>query len=196
MAKKVVVRRQGTKAEYLALTQRPDNVLYFCTDTGELYRGDTLYTDGVRKINSNEDLPELDAAADGKMYYCADTHCGYVLKNDRTGWEQIIFGVDDETVEISENGLIKVKAVPLDSVTGLRGKLIEIEQKINSGGGDVGMATDELAGIVKGSDEIKVGEDGTMTINEIALEKVTGLDDRLNGVEAAIVWENMDGSAD
>ena len=36
-----VLFKFGTQAEYLALENKLDNALYFLTDTGELYKGDT-----------------------------------------------------------------------------------------------------------------------------------------------------------
>ena len=40
--------KQGTKQQYLALPERLSNALYWCTDTRELFKGDQLYSDGVR----------------------------------------------------------------------------------------------------------------------------------------------------
>lgn len=36
--------KTGTKAQYTALQTKQDNVLYFCTDTGELFKGSTLFS--------------------------------------------------------------------------------------------------------------------------------------------------------
>lgn len=41
MAKVKVLFKFGTQAEYLALENKLDNALYFLTDTGELYKGET-----------------------------------------------------------------------------------------------------------------------------------------------------------
>lgn len=186
-----VLYKQGTKADYLGLPERLDTALYFCIDTRELYKGNDLFTDGVRFVASFSELPEFTAAADGKLYYCNDTGCGYVVNDERNDWIQVIFGVDNETIGISEIGLLKVKAVPLVSVTGLEERLAEIEQKIITGGGDTPIATQTTLGIVKGSDEISVGEDGSLSVSVISQEKVGGLEERLNSLENNMNWGNI-----
>lgn len=149
MATKVIYKR-GTKETYLSLPSYDINTLYYCDDTHELFKGDHPYTDALRFVATYNDLPlveffksiapnenveevELAAivkAADGKLYICEDTGNGYVLNATRTDWKQVIFGVDNETVEINETGLIAVKAIPLEKVTGLSDRLAHIEETV------------------------------------------------------------------
>ena len=184
MAEKVSYK-QGTKATYLGLASRSATALYFCTDTKELYKGDDLYSDGLRTVETYDMLPAFLSAADGIVYYCKDTGCGYVLNETRDGWTQVIFGVDNETIMIGANGLMQVKAIPLSAIPGLEDRLDKIEQDVSSGGGQAAIATHETAGIVKPSDEFEISEDGAMSISAIALVKVTGLEERLGNIEAA-----------
>lgn len=159
-----VLYKQGTKATYLSLPERLSTALYFCTDTCELFKGDDLYTDGIRKVANFTALPEFNSAADGKLYFCEDSGCGYILNGERNGWELVVFGVDNNTIEIGADGLLQVKAIPISSVSGLSDKLTEIEQKIISGDGKIPIATNDIAGVVKGSAEVAIAEDGSMSI--------------------------------
>ena len=85
---------------------------------------------------------------------------------------------------MNENGLMAVKQVPINSVNGLEDRLSEIEKSIVAG---APIASADIAGIVKASDEIAVSEDGTMTLVAVQQSKVTGLEERLGNIEAAAV---------
>lgn len=122
-----VLYRQGTKATYLALLEKNPSALYFCTDTKELFKGEDLYSDGLRVIDSYTMLPPFSIAADGILYFCADNGCGYVLNATRDGWTPVIHGVDNETIGVNESGLLYVKVIPIGSVSGLSEKLDSID---------------------------------------------------------------------
>lgn len=81
-----VVYKQGSKQTYLGLTSRLSNALYFCTDTKELYKGDDLYSDGLRFVSSISTLPEFSNAADGILYYCQAEKTCFVLNEARNDW--------------------------------------------------------------------------------------------------------------
>ena len=66
------------------------NALYFCKDSGALYRGNQLLSDGARIVSSYSDLPEFNVAADGIIYYAEDTQNGYLLNITHDGWVQVI----------------------------------------------------------------------------------------------------------
>lgn len=121
--------KQGTKKTYKSLPSHLSNALYFCTDTKELFKGDDLYSDGLRLVASYSALPKFESAAEGILYYCEDGKCGYVLNAAGDGWTEVIFGVDNESVEINSSGLVAVKAVPVGKVAGLSEKLQEIDKK-------------------------------------------------------------------
>lgn len=90
----------GIKAQYLGLTKHNPKALYFCADTNELFWGDRCISDGTRVVPTFEDLPQLAEAADGIIYYVADTHNGYVLSADRTMWTQVIYA--NSSTDLSE----------------------------------------------------------------------------------------------
>lgn len=183
MAAKVSYK-QGTKQTYLGLEKKLDSALYFCTDTKELFKGNDLYSDGLRIIAGYSDLPAFAVAADGIVYFCEDSGCGYVLNTARNAWLQVIYGVDNATIGINENGLLAVKAVGITSVTGLTDELQRIEALVAGG---AAIATKETAGIVKPGIEFEVSSDGTLSLNAVSIEKVTGLSERLSAVESAAV---------
>lgn len=178
--------KQGSKSTYMGLSERLSTALYFCTDTRELYRGNDLYTDGLRVVDSYEMLPEFSKAAAGKLYFCSSTRNGYVLNETYNGWTQVLFGVDNDTLEINETGLMQVKSVPAEKVTGLDSRVAELVkvaiEKIDL---NVAPATKEKAGVVKPGDDFEVGTDGLLTLKPIAVEKVDGLASRLTNIEQA-----------
>lgn len=104
----VVSYKQGTKAQYLGLVSRDPYALYWCTDTKELFKGDDLYTDGLRVVNNKASLPSFEVAAEGKVYFCADTGSAFVLSSTRDSWVQVLAGVDGTTIRINESGLLEV----------------------------------------------------------------------------------------
>lgn len=188
MATKVIYKK-GTKETYLGLSEHLSNALYFCADTRELYKGDDLYTDGLRLVASYDELPVFLQAAEGKLYVCEDTGNGYVLNRTRSGWKQVTFGVDNDTLEVNSAGQLGVKTIPMEKVENLFAELQRLEDAIGTGGGSVPIATSEQAGIVKPSEEFSVADDGELAIQAVSVDKVTGLDTKL--AEVSLVWEDM-----
>lgn len=88
----------GTRKQYNELTQYNPLALYFCQDTGELFRGSQCLTAGVRLV---AELPEPTTAATGILYY-TDNKEGFVVNSDRTDWLKIIYaGTDDKDIDLS-----------------------------------------------------------------------------------------------
>ena len=173
MAVKVLYKK-GTKATYLGLKERSANALYFCTDSKELYKGDDLYTDGLRVVPAFAQLPDFSLAADGKLYVCADTGNGYVLNATRDGWQNVFYGFDGDTIGLNEAGLLAVKAVPIGNVTGLAAELERIEKEVVAGG-------------LKPGPEFQLGDDGELELKAVEIAKVNGLAERLSAIEQAAV---------
>lgn len=187
MATKVSYK-QGTKATYLGLTERSSSALYFCTDTRELFKGDDLYSDGLRLVASYVALPAFSVAADGILYFCEDTGCGYVLNADRNGWIAVVHGVDNTTLEIGDSGLMQVKSVPVSSVAGLDEYVGTIvKEAVGELNVEVDFATVEKAGIVKPGKAFSVSEDGTLNLESVEISQIAGLEERLSDLAAAQV---------
>lgn len=183
MATKVVYK-QGTKETYLGIAQKLPNALYFCTDTKELFRGDDLLSDGVRLVTSFSELPQIKHAADGILYFCEDSGCGYILNRTRDAWGIALHGIDNETIEINENGMFAVKAIPIGQVTGLEERLSAVEKSIVAG---APIATKNTIGLVKPGEDFNIEEDGTLSLLAIPQTKIAGLEDRLSTIEKAQV---------
>lgn len=78
------ILRSGTQANYNALATKDTNVLYFCTDTGKLYKGSVDFTDSIIKAASKPASP-----IQGKVYVLADTST--VEFYDGTNWAVISY---------------------------------------------------------------------------------------------------------
>jgi hypothetical protein len=80
-----------TKEKWLNRDTYDSTALYFCEDTGEIFKGNILFTDGIRVVPTYADLPECPCAADGVVYYVTETRNGYTMAPDRSGWLQTIY---------------------------------------------------------------------------------------------------------
>lgn len=111
-----------TKAKYLSKDTYDAFALYFCEDTNEIFKGNAVYTDGIRVVQTKADLPECLCAADGVVYYVADTKAGFMLSPTRDAWLQTIYAPVTDISTIPEGEEYNV-------VTTV-GAVRDIEQKI------------------------------------------------------------------
>ena len=91
-----------TKEKYLNRDTYDPYALYFLEDSGEMFKGGTILTDGIRVVPTFEDLPECPCAADGVIYYVSDTRNGYMMAPDRSGWLQTIYAPVTDISSIPE----------------------------------------------------------------------------------------------
>lgn len=106
-----------TKEKHVNRATYDQNALYFCEDTGELFKGNRVYTDGMRMLQTFEDLPDFNQAADGIMYYIIETRNGYVLNPTRNGWVQTIYAPAtniDDVPEGEEHNVVATVAIVQD----------------------------------------------------------------------------------
>lgn len=80
-----------TKQKYLKRDSYDSTALYFCEDTGEIFKGQILFTEGVKIIPTRDALPSFDCAADGVVYYISDTRAGFMIAPTRDRWLQTIY---------------------------------------------------------------------------------------------------------
>lgn len=92
MAQYTKILNAGTQAAYDALETKNSNLLYFCTDTGKLYKGDVDFTNSLVAAASKPEKPVA-----GKIYFLADTN----------------------TVESYVNGAWKVLSYPVATTVGV-----------------------------------------------------------------------------
>lgn len=100
MAKVRFIRTK--KKKYLDRESYDLDALYFCEDTGEVFKGDKVYTDGIRVIPTIAELPSCPNAADGVVYYITETRNGYVMAPDRSGWLQTIYAPVEDISSVPE----------------------------------------------------------------------------------------------
>lgn len=116
---------KGLKETYLNLaTPRNEDALYFCIDTQELFLGDKILSDGARIVPTYDDLPACLCAADGVIYYTADTHNGYMLNQARDGWMQVVYAPITDVNSVPEEDA--------DKVTATVGAVIEAKQELKA----------------------------------------------------------------
>ncbi len=95
----------GTSAAYAALVTKDANKLYFLTDTKQLYKGEDLYSDGVRKVTARPASPAV-----GVLYDVTTTKT--LEYYDGTAWVVIRPEVVGEiTAASTDNQLVTAKAV-------------------------------------------------------------------------------------
>jgi hypothetical protein len=92
-----------TKEKYLQRDTYDSNALYFCEDTQEIYKGKHPYTEGVKIVPTRADLPSCPCAADGVVYFVAETKSGYMMSPDRTEWLQTIYAPVTDAYTIPES---------------------------------------------------------------------------------------------
>ena len=92
----------GTKQQYRSILKPSIEALYFCEDTHELYWGDKLLSDGLRVIPTFNDLPKVEEAAEGIVYYVTETRNGYVVSPDGTTWLQTIYAPAKDAANVPE----------------------------------------------------------------------------------------------
>ena len=96
-----------TKEKWLNRDSYDPLALYFCEDTQEMCKGDQILTDGIRVVPTKADLPTLPFAADGVIYYVANTKSGYMMSPDRTEWLQTIYAPVEDVTKIPEDEIYK-----------------------------------------------------------------------------------------
>lgn len=92
--------------------------LYFCTDTGELFKGSTSFTAGIRIVDKLPELPNsAGLVADNTLYYCIEDKKLYLISTDRSEWIEITSGTShdiDAIVTDKINTTLSSDAVVLD----------------------------------------------------------------------------------
>lgn len=180
----------GTKQQYLSLATHNPLALYFCDDTGELFKGDILLSDGIRVVPTRADLPSFDCAAEGVVYYITDTRAGFMLAPTRDEWLQTIYAPVTDVNSIPEGeeynvvttvGAVRdieakiyerindVAAGSLSSLTAVDGTIV-IADTVN-GGKSIGVAIAPNAG-----NQLVAVEGGlfvpSVVVPEYSIEKV------------------------
>lgn len=179
---------QTTKQKWLDRDVYDPLALYFCMDTGEIFKGDVLFTEGVKIVPTREDLPSFECAADGTVYYIADTKAGFMISPDRTGWLQTIYAPVTDVTKIPDGEEYNV-VTTVGAVRDIEKAIYAYvdEQVANSGeklfGDDTSIIIADGAIKIKGFDEAAEGEylvkgsDGTASwksLNTTVIDSILG----------------------
>ena len=123
----------GTRAQYDSLISHSPLALYFCDDTGELFKGDVCLSDGIRIVPTRADLPDCSCAADGIVYFIAETKSGYMVSPDRTEWLQTIYAPVTDAYIIPEEEMYTT-VTTVGAVRDIEAKIYKKIEEIASGG--------------------------------------------------------------
>ena len=123
----------GTRAQYDSLVSRNPLALYFCDDTGELFKGDICLSDGIRVVSTRADLPELSCAADGIVYFIHDSRNGYMISPDRTEWLQTIYAPVHDAYIVPDDEIYNT-VTTVGAVRDIEAKIYQRIEEIASGG--------------------------------------------------------------
>jgi hypothetical protein len=123
----------GTRAQYDSLVSHNPLALYFCDDTGELFKGDICLSDGIRIVPTRADLPEFSCAADGIVYFIAETKSGFMISPDRTEWLQTIYAPVTNAYAIPEEEMYTT-VTTVGAVRDIEAKIYKRIEEVASGG--------------------------------------------------------------
>ena len=127
-----------TKQKYLSRDTYDQNALYFCTDTNEMFKGQDIYSDGIRVVPTRADLPDCSCAADGVVYYIHDTRNGYILSPDRTEWLQTIYAPAEDLAAVPASEIYRT-VTTVGAVRDIEAKIYQRIEEVTSGGGLSGL---------------------------------------------------------
>lgn len=114
-----VIFKQGTRAQYDAITTKDSNTLYWLSDTLELYKGTALYAKGTEAtalasgLMSAADKAKLDALSAGGAAGLSAVDASVVLGTGEDGTTTIGVQVSQEagnTLELKSDGLFVAPA--------------------------------------------------------------------------------------
>lgn len=138
----------GTRAQYDSLVSRNPLALYFCEDTGELFKGDLCLSDGVRIVPTRSDLPECSCAADGIVYFIAETKSGFMVSPDRTEWLQTIYAPVTDAYAIPEEEMYTT-VTTVGAVRDIEAKIYKRIEEVASGGATANLTPVDGSLIIK-----------------------------------------------
>lgn len=122
-----------TKEKHLRRETYDSNALYFCEDTQEIYKGQHPYTEGIKIIPTKADLPSCPVAADGVVYFVAETKSGYMMSPDRTEWLQTIYAPVTDAYAIPEDEMYTT-VTTVGAVRDIEAKIYQRIEEVASGG--------------------------------------------------------------
>ena len=104
------ILKAGLQAAYNQLETKDANTLYFCTDTGKMYKGEVDFTESVKVVATKPDTPVV-----GKVYIFQDTNT--VEAYDGNAWHTITPAVSAQVGLSSTHDTVPTSKAVYDFVT-------------------------------------------------------------------------------
>ena len=104
------ILKAGLQTAYNQLETKDANTLYFCTDTGKMYKGDVDFTESVKVVTTKPDTPVA-----GKVYIIQDTNT--VEAYDGATWHTITPAVSAQVGLSSTDDTVPTSKAVYDFVT-------------------------------------------------------------------------------
>lgn len=104
------ILKAGLQAAYNQLETKDANTLYFCTDTGKMYKGEVDFTESVKVVATKPDTPVV-----GKVYIFQDTNT--VEAYDGSAWHTITPAVSAQVGLSSTHDTVPTSKAVYDFVT-------------------------------------------------------------------------------
>lgn len=145
----------GTRAQYDNVANKNPLALYFCEDTGELFRGSQCLTDAIRIIPTYADLPDCKCCADGVVYYVRETRNGYMVSPDRTEWLQTIYAPVTDAYAVPESDMYNT-VTTVGAVRDIEKKIYERIEEVVNQTPDLNTATKTEDGLMSAKDKCVV----------------------------------------
>ena len=104
------ILKAGLQAAYNQLETKDASTLYFCTDTGKMYKGDVDFTESVKVVATKPTTPVV-----GKVYILQDTNT--VESYDGSAWHTITPAVSAQVGLSSTDDTVPTSKAVYDFVT-------------------------------------------------------------------------------
>lgn len=90
------ILKYGTKANYLAIQNKSADVLYFCTDSKEIFKGTINMTDNIVYLGNADTKPTAANAIPGKLYFNGVNGSNTWEVSDGNAWKVISYPIVTE----------------------------------------------------------------------------------------------------
>ena len=87
------ILKYGTKAAYVAIANKDANVLYFCTDTKEIFKGTINMTDNIVYLGNADTKPAAADAVAGKLYFNGVAGANTWEVSDGSAWHVVSYPI-------------------------------------------------------------------------------------------------------
>lgn len=119
------ILKAGLQAAYNQLETKDASTLYFCTDTGKMYKGEVDFTESVKVVATKPTTPVV-----GKVYILQDTNT--VEAYDANGWHTITPAVSAQVGLNSTDSTVPTSKAVYDFVTEIASTITGSDKVVTS----------------------------------------------------------------